>query len=370
MSGGPAEAREPSQDAVRELLSWRPRLGVLSIYVDAGMIERDGRWRIELRNDLERLAERVNGGDAERRAAIEATVRRVRRGLLAERGEVGGRGLSGFIEVADDAGEERWYGSQLAPRRTEASYGERARVGQLLATLDDGAPVGVAALSAERVRLFDWRLARFEQLHDWELSLFNLDWRERKAPSPARPTGGRFVSSAGRDQHDQRIEANRRRFARQTGGLARLSVGRRGWRQLLVFGDQRYAGPFSEGFADRCALHHLESADLVAQPTRLIAERVERLLPGLNRERERALIERITEAAYAEARSSFGAQETLQALEQGRVEHLVYDAGLQGAEVESMVDLALASGAAVTPVEGESASALERRGGVAALLRY
>lgn len=229
---------------------------------------------------------------------------------------------------------------------------------------------GVAVVSAERVRLFHCHSGGFEQLHAWEIELADLDWRERKAQRPTAPGGGTMVSAAGHDQHDRRLESNRRRFVRQAGELARASAGDRGWCQLLVFGDERYAEPFAEGFAAACELRHVDSADLIGQPSREIAERVEGLLPALDREREHSLIERVKEAAYAEGRSSFGPQETLQALEEGRVEHLLYDAEREDGDVERMVELAASTGATVTPLEGESAAELSEQDGVAALLRY
>ena len=110
------------------------------------------------------------------------------------------------------------------------------------------------------------------------------------------------------------------------------------------------------------------------------------MVPGLNRERERSLIERIKDAAYSEGRSSMGIQETLQALQEGRVEHLVYDAGREysNASLESMgesganglpliqrmIEYAISTGAAITPVEDESAEFLEEQDGVVSLLRY
>ena len=115
----------------------------------------------------------------------------------------------------------------------------------------------------------------------------------------------------------------------------------------------------------------------------MIERRIEGLLPELNRSREEEVIERIKEAAYAEGRSSLGVEETFQALTEGRVEHLIYDAdrdyaaveldpvaasGLDGKPlIERMVELALSSGAEITPVEGESAQELAQQGGVAAL---
>lgn len=366
----PDQLRTPTQSTVAELVRWRPAHGVLSLYVDADPADRGGRCRIELRNGLDRAIEAGAGGDRETQLAVEETVTRIAQVLLTEPTEAGERGLSGFVEVSRGPGEERWYASRIPPRRTEARYGCAPLMSPLIEMLDDGAPLGIVAASAERVRLFHWYLGRLEQLHDWELEVFSLDWRERKARRSRDPAAGQMVSAAGRDQHEQRLEANRARFAHQTGTLARATGAKRGWRQVLVFGDERYTRHFADGFAGGCELRHVESSDLVSQPTRQIEERVERLLPDLNRERERALVERVKEEAFTEARSSFGRQETLQALEQGRVEHLLYDAERDHPDVERMIELALSTGAAITPVEGESATALEEQGGIAALLRY
>ena len=256
---------------------------------------------------------------------------------------------------------------------------------QLLEVLDFGAPLGVAVVSAERVRLLDWRLGRAEQLHDWELEYFGGDWKERKAQRPRDPARGEAISSSGKDQYDQRLEANRERFAEQTGRLTHSESRKRGWRQAVIFGDERYVHKFSQGIEDDLPVVHID-ADLVSEPATSIERHVEDALPGINRTRETALIDHIKEAAYAEGRSSLGVQETLQALGEGRVAHLVYDAGRDYADVglesgtvadqegrpviEQMVDLALSTGAGITPVEGDGAEALAEQGGVAALLRY
>jgi hypothetical protein len=352
------------------LLRWRPDHGVLSVYVDADPGDRGRRWRLELRDGLHRATEAAaDGRDRETRFAVEAAVKRIE-ALLGEGGEIEGRGLIGFVEASRERAQERWFASQLPPRRTEACYAPAPQVGPLIALLDDGAPLGVAAASAERVRLFDWRLGRTEQLHDWELEVGSLDWRERKAPRSRDRAAPRMVTAAGSDQHDQRLEANRERFARETGGLTQAEARKRAWRQVLAFGDERYVSHLADGLGGGCELRHVDSSDLISQPTHLIAERVDRLLPDLNRDRERSLIERVKELTFTEARSALGAQETLQTLEEGRAEHLVYDAERGDNDIERMIELAVATGAAITPVEGDSAAALAEQGGVAALLRY
>ncbi|MEO8091785.1 MAG: VLRF1 family aeRF1-type release factor [bacterium] len=377
----------PASETPAELLSWRPEYGVVSVYIRVDPGDRSEGWRTEVRNGLSGVVGPRRGSeDHQASGAIKATAERLQRDLLDQppRGEPGG--LIGFVEMARKQGEERWYATQIPPRRTEVLHGPVAQIHPLLELLDDGAPLGVAVVSSERIRLLDWRLGRADELHNWELEYFDDDWRERKAQKPRDPARGNAVSAAGRDQHNQRVEANRERFAEQTGDLAHAEAKKRGWRQTLIFGDERYVRQFTQGFGNASELRHVEHTDLISEPTAQIKRRVEQMLPELNRSRERSMIERIKEVAYAQARSSLGVQETFQALQEGRVEHLVYDsardyseaglgstgeAGSSGpALIEQMIALALSTGAAVTPVEGESAQLLEEQGGVVSLLRY
>jgi hypothetical protein len=66
----------------------------------------------------------------------------------------------------------------------------------------------------------------------------------------------------------------------------------------------------------------------------------------------------------------------LQALEQGRASHVIFDADREfephdgQPTSEAMIALGLSTGAAITPVDGEPAARLGPRGGAAALLRY
>lgn len=355
-------------DAADKLLGWRPASGVFSAYVSLDHGDRGGRVRIELRDDLERAIGDDDAAEGDR-ARLTRTASRIEQAVEALSRDASGRGVIGFVEAAR-GGEERWFTTQLAPRRTEVHLGERATLAPLLALLEDGAPTGVGAVSGDRVRLFDWRLGQLEQLHDWELEVFSLDWRERKAPGPSNPATGSGASAAGHDQYQQRMDHNRDRFARETGELSRNEARDRGWRQILVFGDARHAGPFAEGLGDACPVFRADHADLAGQPTHLIAERVERAVPEVNRERQLAIVEGIKDAGLSGGRAALGPQETMQSLEEGRVERLVYDVELAGPEVERMIELAASTSADVTPVEEAAAAGLSEQDGVAAQLRY
>ena len=376
------------EEIVSELLAWRPGYGVLSIYLRLDPGQRSPNWPTEVHNGLSAtLSADREGMDHEARQGLEATAKRLERDLHAdEEPPAEAAGLIGFVEVAGKPAEERWYAVQIPPRRTEVLHAAVPVVHQLLELLDDGAPMGVVVVSSERVRLLDWRLGRMEQLHDWELEYFAGDWRERKSQRPCDPAHGEAVSAAGRDQYNQRLEATRERFAHQTGELARAEAWKGGWRETLAFGDQRYVSQFTRGFGAAFGLRHLDAGDLISESIAQIERRVAEMVPGLNRERERSLIERIKAAAYVEGRSSLGIQETLQALQEGRVEHLVYDAGREYSDadlaslgeagltglplIERMIENAYSTGAAITPVEDESARLLDEQQGIVSLLRY
>jgi peptide subunit release factor 1 (eRF1) len=126
-----------------------------------------------------------------------------------------------------------------------------------------------------------------------------------------------------------------------------------------------------------------------------IAQAVEPVLDRWNRERERREIFECIDIANSGGRAVTGADGCLKLLQEGRVSHLYFAADLsmsglrrgdgtlttlmdleavEGTEepylVERMVELALETGADVTPVESEVVMELKDLGGVAARLRY
>ena len=75
----------------------------------------------------------------------------------------------------------------------------------------------------------------------------------------------------------------------------------------------------------------------------------------LDREEQTAVVERALGGAKGGSRGATGSQETKEALAEGRVDHLVFDAAI-GEEAESLIRAALASSAKVTVVRGEAAA--------------
>jgi release factor family 5 len=371
---------------LKRLLDWQPPSGILSVYVDVDPADRGRGWWIALRDRLRELADRTP--PHEPRRAFEAAAARVLERFPEDGPPPDGRGHAGFIEVVEKP-DEVWRSMQMAPRRVEVVHWRRPYLRPLVELFAEGPHVGVVLASAERVRLLEWSLGALRELRDWEITLWSLDWRERKAERP-RPGQREMTSASGRDQFNQRLEANRQRFLRETGERVRAELGRHGWQFVIVFGPKAHAEQLTAPLRSAGERLHVSGHDLISASEDEIAARIESQVREANRVRERALIGKVEEAIGASAGAALGPQETLEALGQGRARHLIFDAdrdyagrpldaqvtdagsgGEEAAPVaERMIELALATGAEITPLTGDLASELSEHDGVAALWRY
>jgi len=379
----------PRPDELKRLLAWTPAGGVLSICVVIDPADRGGGWRVALEDAMRGVVAATEDAPHDTRLAMRHVAQTVL-DRFEENRPPEGRGHIGFVEVARKNGREIWHSSRMPPRRTEAVYGHRPYLRPMIEIADESARIGVVAVSGDRVRLWEWEEGVLSDVDDVEMTIVG-DWRERKAQRSSDTARVHGAKAAGRDQYDQRLEANRERFLTHVAERVADRAGKRGWRDLLAFGENEHMRRFTDALGPLEA-RHVYRKNLGTEQPSAIAERVEELLPELNRERELKLVEMVKESAYSgKERASLGPQETLEALSQGRVEHLLFDAdrdysghgieeglayegpplGQDGLPVaELMIERALATGARVTPLEGEAATALDEHDGVVALLRY
>jgi hypothetical protein len=362
---------QPTLEEVREVSNWRPDLGVLSVYLGFDPADRTGAWRTELRNGLDAILEAYKETGHDQRVALRATAKR-----LVERFEDGDlrpppRGEVGFVEVAEKGGGERWWGIGTAPPADACvEYGTEPAIAPLTALCCRGSARGVALVSSEGVRLLRCVEGALDELEDWELSIFSLDWRERKSQSANDPARAQGVSSSGHDQFDERLEHNRRRFLVECGELAARRLGEDGLAQVVVFGPAKDVESFNAGFGSaKAEPSHCGEQELISTPKGKLSEVVTGAIERLDSERDRALVERALGEAKGGSRGSAGIEETREALLEGRVDHLVFDAAVD-ADREQLIRAALAGSAQVTIVSDELAEPLAEVGGVAAILRY
>jgi hypothetical protein len=388
--------RLPDQANLRELIGWDAGLGVVSVYLEIDPGDRGGAWRIALRDALGEVVDGSRGrDDRERRVALEATVEHVRERFAVE-APPSGRVQIGFVEVKAKPGREgreEWFAAQHPVEPTRVADGRRPFLRPLMEILDGGRPRAAAALSTERVRLFEWRLGTIEEVAERELELFALDWRERKAPQARDPARSQAVSSAGRDQFGQRLEENRKRFLKEIGSRASHELSEPTRRELLCFGDPNLCEAFVAGWDQPPQRLDVDHHDLIAEPAHAIGERATKKLTELDRERAAELAERATSAALARnGAGALGPSATARALIRGQVEHLLIEADraletpalepdvLRELEAtaprpglrldEWMVEEAILTDAGVTTLRDDAAERFAEHNGVGALLRY
>jgi hypothetical protein len=368
-----AATMAPTGVALEELLDWRPEYGVITVCLEVDPADRSQGWLIALRNELDSAVEAGDDGH-DRGRALRATAQRVL-DRFEEEELPSGRIQIGFLEVAEKRARDTWTTAQLDGFAISASYGDRARLTPLLKVLDEGAAVGAVAISAERVHLYDWRFGALDLVHDWEAEMYIDDWRERKAQKPANRAQTQGASSSGRDQYDQRLEHNRARFLEETGRLADDEAQNRGWRRLFAFGDPEHFRELSEGIRRGTEAELAEEVDVIEEKRGRVLKRVDSAVAAENRRRELELIERAAEGARTpNGHGALGLTDVQLALNEARVEQLIFDADTQDRELadleDEVIERALRTSAKVSPVEDVAAERVREHGGVAAILRY
>jgi Bacterial archaeo-eukaryotic release factor family 10 len=369
-----AETALPTGLSIEELLEWRPVLGVVTVCVAIDPGDRGEGWLTDLRNQLKAIVEARDDGHGRGRA-LTATAQRIL-DRFANEELPSGRCQIGFCEATDGRrARDIWTAAQFDDFSTSASYGERPRLTPLLRLLDEGAAIGAAAVSEERIHLYEWKLGALELIHDWEAEMYTLDWRERKAGKPSNMARTQGAASSGRDQYDQRLEHNRLRFLEETGRLTADEARGRSWRRVIGFGDPEHVREFEKGAKKSSEVELAEAVDVISEDRGRLLERVNAAVAAGNRRGQLELIERALEGARTpRGRGALGLIDVQRSLNEGRVEHLLFDADTQDrglAEIEDeVVERALRTSARVTPVEGDAAEAIREHGGVAAVLRY
>lgn len=385
----------PTLEDVRRLGSWRPARGVVSVYLRFDPADRGGGWRTELRNGLAVVLDEADRLDHEMRSAVQATGERLlerfddrdHRGL--PRGEIG------FVEVAQTPAEEHWWPTRFPLHTSGTALRDTPAIAPLFSLIEMGRPRGVALVSAERVRLLEWAPGSLEELESWELAVFSRDWRERKARGVSDPARSRGVSASGHDQFGERLNENRHRFLGECRVLAAQAAAGREWPEILAFGPSPHLTSFSEGGAPAGpAVEPAGDGDLVPIPLGQLEAPIAKAAYRIIDERDHRLVERIVEEARGHTHGALGLQETLSALGEGRVDHLVLAARhlvlepdqarartrvadgdprsqtAPSVDCELLVRRALDSGASISAVSDAAAELIDAAEGVAALLRY
>lgn len=264
----------------------------------------------------------------------------------------------------------------------------------LLELLDEGRAAGVVLVSAEKARLFEWRVGSLQMLKPMEEPYVEAP-HERAGQIGGGPKG-QFHTPM-REQRQARERDRTQRFIGQVTEVAAELARDRSWERILVSGGERWTEPTIAGFPE--ALRDKLSADarvLAGLDDDALATAVTQWAHAQHIERGRQLLGHVRDAA-ASGGGALGLSEVTAALNAGRVAQLVYDPNVRyqgtvgadgalyaGDEVgpdghpgtpdprltERLVERALETRARISPIEGAADGSLRDAAGVAAVLRW
>lgn len=386
---------------ILSLLDMRDDVGVLSFYVGISpedMANPQPPWQIEIRNgvrDLRQTVRKERPHDAWK--AIHTRLDKLESEIseLVD-SKAPGRGRAMFATVA--GGETRHVAVQV-PFKHRVLIDRRAFVRPLVAAQDEGRPAGIVVLHRGGIRMLEWRLDEVEELARTEFDLSAAETaREMKGPAADNPAMSQ-QSVTHKERFEQRLDENRLRVLRAAAGEMAATVRQRGWDRVVIAGVAKMRQAFLDAAQVGDATTVLEDDHLwESEPAARIADAAWPILRSVHRERERALVGAARDRTLGGGAGALGLADTLSALNEGRVEHLLFSsdlsvAGFRAADgllyaergqaetsgdgvvdepllVERMIERALSTDAAITPVDGEVADLLDAQGGVAALLRW
>jgi hypothetical protein len=219
----------------------------------------------------------------------------------------------------------------------------------------------------------------------FELEL--ADWRPYGGTAGGSPSRG-LRTTAHQERYDARVDEQRDRLYARAGEATAGRLERLGWERVALLAERGVASAFRAALpaaiADRLVVDAEANVDRDDPAT--IADTVEPWLEDAWRKSVVDLADRARRHALAGGPGAIGAKETLWALDEGRVEHLILDPDADFTAVAAMtppgiagppellgeraVEAAVATGAQVSTVPAATAPALEESGGMVALLRY
>ena len=343
-------------------------------------------WQVSLRTRLQDIAE--HEAAREERLALRGLREAVPRELAELPADRRARGLVWYVDA--DRSLDRLFAVQLRPAGDVVRWDARPYVLPLIELVERGRPLAIVLVASDSVRLLRWEQG---EVSEPERSVYDLelgDWRQFAGSAAANPARGQQTAT-NVEAYERRVGAWRERFFRATGAALAGRLGDLAVSRVLIAGERGLTETFTELVPDGLASEVIAEVDLnlIAAEPAAIGERLEARIVSAQVAQARAFAEDAVAAARAGRSATLGADETLQALAAARVQRLVLDPGhgfrverlgataaraLRVAEdgmvAECAAELALASGAEITPVSVADAPILADVDGMAATLRY
>lgn len=388
---------------LRSLAEMSDEIGVLSLYatVDPQAEGSQPAWRTRMRTDLKRLRDQLRkSSPRESFAVISARLDELDQDVEAMLdARAPGRGRAMFAAIGNGHVERL---TVQVPLSDQVDMNSSAALRPLVTAWSSAPPAGCVAVAANEVRIVDMRLGSVSEVATIAHPEDVADRRELTGKGHATPTTTHHSSASHHDLFDKRAEERLIQYLRTIGPRVADHARKFGWECVVIAGDPKNVHAVAETIpehldTDVVRTHHTVTSRSAAKLAGAVSSRIDEARVA----RYRRLAERVRDAAMSDNSDagSSGLSETLAALNEGRVAHLLLaeDATWKGNRApdgrlvdefetlpdvppsaltpeprldERMIEMALREGARVSVLDGPSAEPLADTEGVAALLRW
>jgi len=343
---------------------------VLTVYVDGMGKDPANRkvWRRRLAHELEREEHRLRKEDPEEVEGFKAAEGRILKALEDVDGFLPKKGWVGFVT------QEGIRHSEDLPVQvpTLAKWSNGPRVALYIRGLKQLRPMAIALVDSRRSRIFLYREGAVEEVEDFRADTFLGDLKDQASSQRAGHHSGSRGETA-TDAAQKYLGEGTHRMLKMVRDVCADLINADGF--LLIGGDQEALAilrpMIPKGFDRRI----LENPSLfVEMSLPEVKAAAAEGASALAKYRQTALLEQITEQAHSGGNGALGAEETVRALQEGRVDILALSRGFVEANAD-LADLCVSDafhqGADVRVFSGDPAEALDSEGGgIGARLRY
>ena len=379
-----------TQQVLQELATAESKRLVISVHArtdprDPANVSVTPAWLIELRNGLRAISERLESGDdRENRLAFRALRPGIEKQLLELTPGERARSVTLILDADGTSGR---FSLQLPLRRDRTVADTKPFVSPLVDIADRGARVGVVLVGGDLIRIVQIEQAEATEPENSSFELSLGDWRPFGGSAGGSPARGVQITSH-EERYRARVDAQRDRLFETAATATAMRLEALGWERVVLIAEGQVASRFRQALPASVRDRVVAEADLnlVGDELSVIADTVEPLIEEAWQRRTDVLAKLASERAKSGRAAALGPQETLGALAEGRVDHLLIDpdhdfssaAGMIPSSIggpsnmlgERAVETAIATSARVTSVSSEASAALRDAGGMAALLRY
>ncbi|MGB3635316.1 MAG: VLRF1 family aeRF1-type release factor [Rubrobacteraceae bacterium] len=202
----------------------------------------------------------------------------------------------------------------------EIRWGE-PDVAPLMLALDEYENYGVLLVDRKEFRFLVTSLGEIEEVAEARNILNTAGWRELTiSPANATPRGG-----SSKDDFEDRVEENTRHFYREVGETVRHEVKRQGIGRLILAGPGERTAEFRKTLPNELRERVVGEVHVpVDAPESEVLEKISSARRKAESNREAELLEKAREGGV------YGMTATLEALQEGRISHLLVSWQLEG----------------------------------------